>query len=258
MQPTDSEKKGQVIWFDDKLGAGFLREQGGRYIYIHYKDINLLGHRTLLRAERVAFDSIKSPSGARASNITPHGLFRPWRYIKNGIARRFAKIMMKRRSVRFMWTIRSGRPVVNMIRYYLLKTPWFELYLHQFMDTDDPLYHDHPWNFYTLIVRGGYHEEMPQSSRLLSPGRLIYRRADHIHRVVIPDTLRGKVWTLVLTGRRFHAWRFFDRQSLLPYTPQELAERRGAELRIDHDFNFSGFFLPRMSRGTRPPRMHRL
>lgn len=101
-------------------------------------------------------------------------------------------------------------------RYNLVKTKWFNLYLHQL---DAPQWHpvgchDHPWWFVTLLLKGGYLER--QSIKVYNrkvgskltrryPGQILYRRAEHSHDVITPY---GRSWSLVLTGRKIHQWGF--------------------------------------------------
>jgi hypothetical protein len=106
-------------------------------------------------------------------------------------------------------------------RYTILKTPWFNLYLHQL---DAPEWHpvgchDHPWWFITVLLKGGYLEmQRPKSTRgfpgvgekggLLKrryPGMILFRPANHTHDVVTPY---GRSWSLVLTGRKSRDWGF--------------------------------------------------
>ena len=96
-------------------------------------------------------------------------------------------------------------------RYQLLKTRWFNLYLHQL---DAPEWHpvgchDHPWWFVTLLLKGGYLERqkvgLMVSQKRRWPGQILYRDASHAHDVITPY---GRSWSLVLTGRKSRDWGF--------------------------------------------------
>src|SRR5436309_679857 len=50
----------------------------------------------------------------------------------------------------------DGKPYLR--RLLLFKTPWFGIYLHEFLGPDDACTHDHPWPFLSLILWGGYWE----------------------------------------------------------------------------------------------------
>ncbi len=111
---------------------------------------------------------------------------------------------------------------VYLRRWYLLETPWFGLKLHHILRPDaDRALHDHPWSFVSLILRGGYTEEVADMHSTLRwmPGawvkrRLTHRagalnvkRADELHRI---DVLHGECWTLVVSGRKSRTWGFSD------------------------------------------------
>ena len=94
-------------------------------------------------------------------------------------------------------------------RFTLMKTPWFNLYLHRlWAPNPHPQCHDHPWWFYTLILKGGYLETQEGVVwTWRSPGTILYRPAEFKHNVV---TLKTPVWSLVLTGPREREWGFLD------------------------------------------------
>src|SRR4051812_22430756 len=76
---------------------------------------------------------------------------------------------------------------------------------------DDTCHHDHPWSFITLVLRGGYEEEITQpDGRVLvqmnRPGVLMYRSAEHTHRIsALP---KGTCHTLVLRMKKRRHWGF--------------------------------------------------
>lgn len=55
----------------------------------------------------------------------------------------------------------GGVPTLYLRRFYLLRTRWFNLFLHYIaMSDDDRFCHDHPWDFWTFILKNGYLEEI--------------------------------------------------------------------------------------------------
>lgn len=95
-----------------------------------------------------------------------------------------------------------------------LPAPPMALYLHQFHQSDDcGSLHNHPfaWSF-SLILAGGYHEEITLGRRIvrrtLHPFSLNYIRHDTHHRV---DLLEHDAWTLFLAGPKVASWGFADR-----------------------------------------------
>lgn len=94
--------------------------------------------------------------------------------------------------------------------------PLFGAFLHK-MDASDPGIdlHDHPWNFVSLILRGGYRElrapiRCPQAKvgTLRRPWSLRLFRLDECH--TITDLWqRGRSWSLVLHGPKRRQWGFY-------------------------------------------------
>ena len=62
---------GTVKWFEDSKGYGFIRRDGGGDIFVHFTAIEMDGHRTLERGQRVTFTVRKEKKGPRASHVTP-------------------------------------------------------------------------------------------------------------------------------------------------------------------------------------------
>jgi hypothetical protein len=96
----------------------------------------------------------------------------------------------------------------DFIRFQLLKTPWFNLYLHRLWAPQaHPECHDHPWWFYTIVLKNGYFEYQAGDKvwyyRL--PGAFLYRPANFSHNVITPW---GVCWSLVLTGPKVREWGF--------------------------------------------------
>jgi hypothetical protein len=116
----------------------------------------------------------------------------------------------------------DGDPYLDRLRN--IQTPWFGLYLHHIHRPDkDPDPHDHPWSFLSLILAGGYTETVwPDKTSL--PGdcslrerprwslRGLGRDAAHII-----TSIRGPLWTLVLTGPRRGDWGFWTAEGLVPW-----------------------------------------
>lgn len=245
---------GKVEWFDDKLGAGFVRTQGGDLVYVHYKDIAKGGHRDLKRDEDVSFTKRLTAKGLRLSDIHPDNAFNPKKHVKSKIARRLIDWAHRRRAVRYIWVVRNDQLVVNIVRYYILKLPFMEVYLHQFFESDDDILHNHPWSFLTLFLAGGYTEELARrKKRVLSAWRLVFREASFKHRVLMADGNRGKTWTCVIAGRRGKIWSFFDRYSGEKMTPEEYAVQRKYTLKTNDDFEITGVIFPKLKDGISPP-----
>lgn len=123
-----------------------------------------------------------------------------------------------RKSSRFL--IGASNPVGPMLeRWRLIQTPWFGIYLHHIYREDmDRTPHDHPWEFRSIVLRGGYVEEHHTDIRQrgLVGGHREYRAGQYhlfpladAHRIVHVES--GTV-TLVLTGRKQRIWGFWDHE----------------------------------------------
>jgi cold shock protein len=60
---------GTVKWFNEKKGFGFITEESGTDVFVHFSAIKTDGFRTLEEGERVTFDVSNGPKGPQASNV---------------------------------------------------------------------------------------------------------------------------------------------------------------------------------------------
>jgi CspA family cold shock protein len=61
--------KGIVKWFNEQKGFGFIEEEGGRDIFVHYSSITMPGFKTLAEGDRVIFDIEDGERGPVAKNV---------------------------------------------------------------------------------------------------------------------------------------------------------------------------------------------
>lgn len=138
--------------------------------------------------------------------------------------------------------IGNGPGDVFFNRYTVLKCRWFSAYLHQFFRSDSDLcLHDHPWSFVSIVLRGGYFEEMradqahrdehyrdrgtdgfeelelgPTALCWRRPGSILIRPARVAHRIVVEPGSRP--WSMVIVGRKSRPWGFYTRDGWRPWS----------------------------------------
>lgn len=61
--------KGQVKWFDNKKGYGFIENDEGEDIFVHYSNIAIEGYKTLEKGEVVEFEVVEGTKGLQAENV---------------------------------------------------------------------------------------------------------------------------------------------------------------------------------------------
>jgi hypothetical protein len=115
----------------------------------------------------------------------------------------------------------SAEPYLE--RYYLFlkdrdRFP-FNVFVHKFLKSDPDEPHDHPWPYFTLILRGGYWEWIPQFNeagkmtceigKWRGPGHFRFCSAKSFHRIEVDPGI--DTFTLFIPGPKQREWGFLTR-----------------------------------------------
>ena len=65
--------QGKVKWFNDAKGFGFLEQEGGKDVFVHFSALKGDGFKSLAEGESVEFDVTDGPKGPQASNVSKIG-----------------------------------------------------------------------------------------------------------------------------------------------------------------------------------------
>ena len=61
---------GTVKWFNNQKGYGFISDQDGNDVFVHYSGLNMEGFKTLEEGAKVEFDVTDGQKGHQAVNVT--------------------------------------------------------------------------------------------------------------------------------------------------------------------------------------------
>lgn len=62
---------GTVKWFNDEKGFGFIAQESGKDVFVHYSAINGDGRRSLTEGQQVSMVVTQGQKGPQAENVTP-------------------------------------------------------------------------------------------------------------------------------------------------------------------------------------------
>jgi CspA family cold shock protein len=64
-----SMANGKVKWFNEKKGYGFIEQENGKDVFVHFDAIKMDGFKTLKEGEEVTFDITEGAKGPQAANV---------------------------------------------------------------------------------------------------------------------------------------------------------------------------------------------
>ncbi len=65
-----AQVEGKVKWFNDEKGYGFIEQDGGKDVFVHFSAINGSGRKTLKEGQKVTMQVTNGQKGPQAENVT--------------------------------------------------------------------------------------------------------------------------------------------------------------------------------------------
>ena len=66
-------QQGTVKWFNAKKGYGFISDEEGKDVFVHFSALNMDGFKELIDGERVEFEVVEGEKGPQAANVVRLG-----------------------------------------------------------------------------------------------------------------------------------------------------------------------------------------
>jgi hypothetical protein len=131
------------------------------------------------------------------------------------------KLMQRLGRHRVIMDRQSDEPYLERYYVFLKDRTWFpfNIFVHKFLKSDPDHLHDHPWPYFTLILKGGYYEWVPyydkdnkkmtEICKWRGPGHFRICKATSYHRIDLNPAVTA--WTLFIPGPQKREWGFLVR-----------------------------------------------
>lgn len=122
--------------------------------------------------------------------------------------------------------IRSKSGELHFQRWAVLQTRFGSVYLHYIPKGDqDKHCHDHPWDFLSIVLTGGYMELRDGEVSLRSPGSGAYMKASGTYHKIL-DVVKP-AWTLVFSSAPKHDWGYWTEEGWVQNAVYRRLKREG-------------------------------
>lgn len=130
----------------------------------------------------------------------------------------FHRLMNKLGRYRLIPDRKTGADYMHRYYLFLKDRKWFpfNVTLHKIVRSDDPIFHDHPWPYMTIVLKGGYYEHTPAFNEKgqkfaeftvwRGPGSIIVRKAHEFHWLELDE--EQPATTLFFMGPQQREWGF--------------------------------------------------
>lgn len=120
------------------------------------------------------------------------------------------RAISKIKPLQFRWREPLGHQHCPYARRTILNLWLFSIRLHEWYRSDDKRhFHDHPWHFATIVLRGSYVDVSESGRDALTRWSVRFRKATHAHYVEVP--VSGCV-TLLVTTYKIREWGFWVKE----------------------------------------------
>lgn len=101
-----------------------------------------------------------------------------------------------------------------MYRWYVIpRNRWFNIYFHLFEGSDEPVFHDHPWYSWGMLLEGSYIEHTPYGDNFYRDGESGFRSPEFLHWLEVNNPAK----TIFVTGPVLRVWGFLVNGKWVPF-----------------------------------------